>query len=109
MIYQYRTHGTCSREIDLEIENGIIRRVKFHGGCAGNLAGISKIVEGMPAQKVIDTFSGIRCGMKSTSCPDQLAHAVAEALSREKDNSSYRGKESDVSSDGKRLCACGSG
>ena len=72
MIYQYRTHGTCSREIDLEIENGIIRRVKFHGGCAGNLAGISKIVEGMPAQKVIDTFSGIRC--------DQLAHAVAEAL-----------------------------
>lgn len=83
MIYQYRTHGTCSREIDLEIEDGIIRRVKFHGGCAGNLAGISKIVEGMPAQKVIDTFSGIRCGMKSTSCPDQLAHAVAEALKQE--------------------------
>ena len=82
MIYQYRTHGTCSREIDLEIEDGIIRRVKFHGGCAGNLAGISKIVEGMPAQKVIDTFSGIRCGMKSTSCPDQLAQALKEATGK---------------------------
>lgn len=81
MIYQYRTHGTCSREIDLEIEDGIIRRVKFHRrDVPGILPGISKIVEGMPAQKVIDTFSGIRCGMKSTSCPDQLANAVAEAL-----------------------------
>lgn len=83
MIYQYRTRGTCSRKIDLEMEDGIIRHVEFHGGCAGNLAGISKIVEGMPAQKVIDTFSGIRCGMKSTSCPDQLARAVAEALEQE--------------------------
>lgn len=83
MTYQYRTHGTCSREIEVELEDGIIRRVKFYGGCAGNLAGISKIVEGMPAQKVIDTFSGIRCGLKPTSCPDQLAHAVAQALQQE--------------------------
>ncbi|HIT52320.1 MAG TPA: TIGR03905 family TSCPD domain-containing protein [Candidatus Fimivicinus intestinavium] len=80
MTYRYHTHGTCSREIDVELEDGIIRSVKFYGGCAGNLAGISKIVAGMPAQKVIDTFSGIRCGMKQTSCPDQLARAVQEAL-----------------------------
>lgn len=84
MTYHYRTRGTCSQEIEVELEDGVIRRVRFHGGCAGNLAGISKIVEGMPAQKVIDTFSGIRCGLKPTSCPDQLAHAVAQALRQEK-------------------------
>lgn len=84
MTYRYRTCGTCSREIEVELEDGIIRHVKFHGGCAGNLAGISKIVEGMSAQKVIDTFSGIRCGLKPTSCPDQLAHAVEEALRQTK-------------------------
>lgn len=83
MTYRYQTCGTCSREIEVELEDGVIRRVQFHGGCAGNLAGISKLVEGMPAQQVIDTFSGIRCGRRPSSCPDQLARALEQARRQE--------------------------
>lgn len=79
MKYHYNTRGTCSRAIDLEIEDGIIKSVNFIGGCAGNTAGIAKIVEGMPVENVIEKFSGIRCGFKNTSCPDQLAQALKEA------------------------------
>ncbi len=78
MKYSYKTSGTCSRRIDLEIEDGIIKSVKFQGGCAGNLTGISKIVVGMSVDSVIEKFSGIPCGFKSTSCPDQLARALTE-------------------------------
>lgn len=80
MVYKYRTSSTCSRSITLDLDGDIIRNVSFEGGCNGNLNGISAIVKGMKAQDVIDRFSGIRCGFKSTSCPDQLARALTQAL-----------------------------
>lgn len=80
MNYQYKTSGTCSRLIDFELEDGKVKSVKFHGGCDGNLKGISSIVEGMDAKDVIARLEGIRCGFKSTSCPDQLAKALKKAM-----------------------------
>ena len=81
MHYEYTTKGTCSRTIffDLEIHN-----VQFLGGCNGNLKGIGALVEGMKAEDVIDRVAGIQCGMKSTSCPDQLAIALKQALAEAK-------------------------
>lgn len=80
MQYEYKTKGTCSQRILFNIEDGKVKNVQFIGGCNGNLQGISKLVEGMDASEVIDRIKGIRCGMKPTSCPDQLANALAEAL-----------------------------
>lgn len=80
MAYQYRTSGTCSRSIEFELENGKVKNVKFHGGCDGNLKGMSAMVEGMNAEDVIARLEGIRCGFKSTSCPDQLAKALKAAI-----------------------------
>ena len=82
MVYTYRTQGTCARTIDIEVEDGIIKHVKFNGGCAGNTQGIAKIVEGMEATHVIERFEGIRCGFKPTSCPDQLAKALKIVLEK---------------------------
>ena len=75
---RYKTSGTCSAAIDFEVEDGIVKNVKFIGGCNGNTQGISKLVEGMPADEVISRLEGIKCGFKSTSCPDQLAKALKE-------------------------------
>ena len=75
----YRTQGTCSRFIEVTGDNGVITEVKFFGGCDGNLKGISSIVDGMKVEDVIERLEGIRCGFKSTSCPDQLALALEEA------------------------------
>ena len=75
---RYKTSGTCSSAIDFEVEDGIVKNVKFIGGCNGNTQGISKLVEGMPADEVIARLEGIKCGFKSTSCPDQLAKALKE-------------------------------
>ena len=73
----YKTHGTCSTAIHFDIdENRCVHNVTFDGGCNGNLKGIGKLVEGMPAQKVIDTLEGTTCGFKRTSCPDQLARIL---------------------------------
>lgn len=80
MVYQYKTSGTCSRSIDFEIDGGIVKNVRFHGGCDGNLKGIGAIVEGMKAEDVIKRLEGIRCGFKSTSCPDQLAKALRKVV-----------------------------
>lgn len=80
MKYTYKTKGTCSREIEFELENGIIKNVSFLGGCNGNLKGVSALVEGQKAEDVIGRLEGIKCGFKSTSCPDQLATALKEAL-----------------------------
>lgn len=79
--HRYSTVGTCSRLIDIEIENGVIKDVNFIGGCHGNLQGIASLVKGMRPEDVIDKLKGIRCGHKSTSCPDQLALALEEATS----------------------------
>ena len=79
MKYTYRTKGTCSCSITFDIEDGVVRNVQFEGGCNGNLKGIGAIVDGMKVEDVIDKLSGIRCGFKSTSCPDQLAQALMEA------------------------------
>ena len=83
MEYKYRTSGTCSRSISFEIENGTVKNVSFEGGCNGNLKGIGAIVEGMKVEDVINRLSGIRCGFKSTSCPDQLAQALEKAKESE--------------------------
>ena len=79
MEFSYKTRGTCSREIAFEIEDGKVKNVQFFGGCNGNLKGIGALVEGMDVNEVIRRVEGIRCGMKSTSCPDQLAQALKEA------------------------------
>jgi uncharacterized protein (TIGR03905 family) len=80
MQYEYKTKGTCSQRILFDIEDGKVKNVQFIGGCNGNLQGISKLVEGMDATEVVDRIKGIHCGMKPTSCPDQLATAISEAL-----------------------------
>lgn len=77
-VMEYRTKGTCSQLINYDVVDGKVRNVSFVGGCNGNLKGIGKLVEGMEVSEVIDRLSGIKCGMKSTSCPDQLATALKE-------------------------------
>ena len=76
MEYNYRTSGTCSRSIRFQVEEGKVSAVRFEGGCHGNLQGIGALVEGMDKDEVIRRLKGIRCGFKSTSCPDQLAKAL---------------------------------
>lgn len=76
----YKTQGTCSQMINLELDGDTIKSVEFIGGCHGNLQGISKLVEGMKATDAIERLEGIRCGFKPTSCPDQLAKALRIAL-----------------------------
>ncbi len=79
MRYSYKTKGTCSQQIDMEINGNVITNVKFYGGCNGNLKAVSTLVDGMTVDEIQDKLSGIQCGMKGTSCGDQLAHAVREA------------------------------
>lgn len=79
---QYRTRGTCSTKIDFDLEDGIIRNVTFTGGCNGNLKGISRLVEGRSAEEIAGLLTGTTCGFKNTSCPDQLARAISEALAK---------------------------
>lgn len=81
--YRFTPRGVCSRGIEIELENGIIQNVEFHGGCAGNTQGIASLCRGMRAEEAIERLSGIRCGFKPTSCPDQLSIALKEALAKE--------------------------
>ena len=76
----YKTKGTCSTQIDIEMDGDIIKNIKFTGGCNGNLQGISKLVEGMRGEDAISKLRGIRCGFKPTSCPDQLSYAIEQAM-----------------------------
>lgn len=80
MQYEYKTKGTCSQRILFEIEENKLRNVQYIGGCNGNLKGISSLVEGMDVNDVIARLEGTKCGMKDTSCPDQLARALKEAM-----------------------------
>ena len=78
-MYQYKTKGTCSQMIYFDLEDNKVKNVQFIGGCNGNLKGIAALVEGMDMDEAISRIEGIKCGMKSTSCPDQLAQALKAA------------------------------
>lgn len=78
----YKTQGTCSQMIEFELKDGKVYDVKFMGGCNGNLKGIGKLVEGMNATDVIERLEGTICGFKNTSCPDQLAQALKQAINQ---------------------------
>ena len=80
MTITYRPKGVCSRLMRVEVEDGIIRQVEVQGGCSGNLQGISRLLVGMPVQQAIERMEGVRCGGTPTSCPDQLAKALRQAL-----------------------------
>ena len=80
MTITYRPKGVCSRLMRVEVEDGIIRQVEVQGGCSGNLQGISRLLVGMPVQQAIERLEGVRCGLKPTSCPDQLSKALKQAL-----------------------------
>ena len=76
MKYTYTPHGVCSRQINFEVENGVVTKLEVIGGCNGNLQGISKLVEGMKVEEIIKKLKGINCNGKGTSCPDQIAKAL---------------------------------
>mgnify|MGYP001154934800 CR=1 FL=1 len=80
MTIQYTPKGVCSRAFQIEVEEGVIRSVRVEGGCDGNLKGLSSLLKGMKVEDAIGRMEGIRCGMKPTSCPDQLAQALKKAL-----------------------------
>ncbi len=82
MQFEYKTQGTCSQRISFEIEAGKVKNVQFFGGCNGNLKGIGQLVEGMDVDTIITRLEGTTCGMKDTSCPDQLARALKEAKAK---------------------------
>ncbi|MEY8521882.1 TIGR03905 family TSCPD domain-containing protein [bacterium 1XD8-76] len=76
----YAPSGVCSRGIDFELEDGIVKNVRFTGGCSGNTQGVAALVEGMSAEEAVRRLKGIKCGYKPTSCPDQLAKALEASL-----------------------------
>ena len=80
MRYKYKTNGVCSRLIHFDIVDNKVRNVEFIGGCAGNAQGVARLIEGMDVHEAIRRMEGIRCGARKTSCPDQLARALREAL-----------------------------
>ena len=82
MNYKYRPRGVCSQLFEFSVEDGKLVSLKVTGGCSGNLQGISKLVVGMEVDEVIRRLDGIRCGYKPTSCPDQLARALKETVSK---------------------------
>lgn len=83
MTFEFKPQGVCARNLKFDIEDGIVKNVKFTGGCNGNLQGIAALCEGKPVDEIINAVQGIRCGFKSTSCPDQLAKALKNALESE--------------------------
>ncbi len=80
MLIEYTPRGVCSRAFEIEVEDGVIRSVQVEGGCDGNLKGLSSLLEGMKVENAIQRMEGIQCGLKPTSCPDQLAQALKTAL-----------------------------
>ena len=85
-IYEFRPEGVCAQAMAVEVEDGVIREFQVLGGCSGNLQGISALIKGQKAEDVIDRLEGIKCGRKPTSCPDQLAIALEQAIEAEKEN-----------------------
>jgi len=78
----YTPKGVCARGIDVELENGIVKEVRFAGGCSGNTQGVAALIKGMSAEEAIKRLKGLKCGFKPTSCPDQLALALEAALAQ---------------------------
>lgn len=74
----YKTKGVCSNAIEFEIEDNVVKNVEFRGGCQGNTTGVASLVKGMQVDEVIERLSGIQCGFRGTSCPDQLSKALKE-------------------------------
>lgn len=81
-MFHYSTAGVCARDIKFNVVDNKVVNVEFFGGCSGNLGGISKLIEGMEVNEVIEKLSGLTCGMKKTSCPDQLAKALEAAIKK---------------------------
>ena len=82
MKFEYPTSGVCSSRIQFELEGNTVKNIRFVGGCSGNTQGVAKLAEGMDVDEVIRRLQGVRCGMKQTSCPDQLARALQDAKAR---------------------------
>ena len=80
MHYTFKTSGVCARAMEFDLDDGVVKNVRFAGGCMGNTTGVAKLAEGRRADELISVLEGIQCGMKGTSCPDQLAKAIKEAL-----------------------------
>ena len=80
---EYKTSGTCSRMVVVELEDGVVTDCSFVGGCAGNTVGVAALVKGMKAEEAVSRLKGIKCGFKPTSCPDQLAKAIEKAISEQ--------------------------
>ena len=83
MKFEYNPKGVCSMKISFDLEDGIVKNVKFLGGCNGNTQGLSKLAEGRRAEDVVSALEGIKCGFRQTSCPDQFALAIKNALNKE--------------------------
>lgn len=75
---RYIPHGVCSRVIDIDLDGNVIKKVQFTGGCSGNTQGVAALIENMTVEDAVNRLSGIRCGFRPTSCPDQLARALTE-------------------------------
>ena len=82
MAHRFLTQGVCARAVSFELKDGKVFNVQFEGGCSGNTKGVGALVDGMDAEDVIQRLSGIRCGFKPTSCPDQLAKALRKAMNK---------------------------
>ncbi len=82
MKHTYKTKNTCSSSIEFELEDGIVRNIRFHGGCMGNTRGVAALADGMKAEEVIRRCKNIQCGFRGTSCPDQLAIALEKAMEK---------------------------
>ena len=82
MTYTYRTKGTCSQGIQFEIKDNKVHNVQFIGGCSGNTQGVARLIEGMDVNEAISRLEGIHCGPRPTSCPDQLATALKQAIAK---------------------------
>ena len=80
--YSYKTRGVCAAQIDFDIEDGIVKNVKFYRGCGGNTKGVAALAEGMPAEDIVKRLKGTDCNGRGTSCPDQLAQAIEQALAQ---------------------------
>lgn len=80
MLIQYQPQGVCSRQMLIDVEDGVVKDLQVLGGCHGNLQGIASLVRGMKVEDVVERLSGIRCGAKPTSCPDQLARALRQSM-----------------------------